>query len=226
MIGRPRVHQREVGSTNVLARELAAGGAPHGTLVTSDHQSAGRGRSERAWVAPPGSSVLMSLIVRPADALLPLRAAVALCDVLPELDAAIKWPNDVLVADRKVAGILVEARPQEGWAVLGIGVNVTEFPPELGDRATSVAAAGGPDSVDDVLETLLAALEVRLDEPAAGLLDAWRERDALRGRAIAWEPTGSGTAAGIDDSGALLVDTAGGRVALNTGEVHLKPLTG
>ena len=81
MIGTPRVHYREVGSTNVLARELARAGAPHGTLVTADHQSAGRGRSERVWEAPPGSSVLMSLVVRPADPLLPLRAAVALCDV-------------------------------------------------------------------------------------------------------------------------------------------------
>ena len=77
MIGRPRVHHREVGSTNLIARELAAGGAPHGTVVTAGHQSAGRGRSDRVWQAPPGSSVLMSLVVRPGDALLPLRAAVA-----------------------------------------------------------------------------------------------------------------------------------------------------
>lgn len=222
MIGQPRVHHREVGSTNALARELAAGGAPHGTLVTAGHQSAGRGRSDRVWVAPPDSSVLMSAIVRPADPLLPLRAAVALCDVLTAVpDVAIKWPNDVLIGGRKVAGILVEGRPQDGWAVLGMGVNVTAFPPEHADRATSVAAVGGSDSVAATLDALLGALEGRITEPADELLEAWRERDALRGSQISWEPGGTGTAAGVDESGALLVDTAGGRVALDTGEVHL-----
>ncbi len=227
MIGRPRVHHREVGSTNAVARELAAAGAPHGTLVTADHQSAGRGRAERSWEAPAGSSVLMSLVVRPSEPLLPLRAAVALCDVLAALPGvAIKWPNDVLVGGRKAAGILVEGRPQDGWAVLGMGVNVTAVPPALGDTATCLAEQGDRRGVAGVLSALLAALEPRMAQPAPELLAAWRERDALAGRQISWEPGGSGTAAGVDDAGALLVDTAAGRVALDAGEVHLAPLSG
>jgi BirA family biotin operon repressor/biotin-[acetyl-CoA-carboxylase] ligase len=218
MIGRPRAHHREVGSTNLLARELAANGAPHGTLVTADHQSAGRGRSDRAWLAPPGSSVLMSVVIRPGDPLLSLRAAVAVAEVCGSA-ATIKWPNDVLLEGRKACGILVEGRPQEDWAVLGIGLNVlpVEFPPEL--NATALDDGRG---VEQVLAALLVALGTRIAQPADGLLAAWRERDALAGRQIAWEPEGSGTAAGVDDSGALLVDTADGRVALDAGEVHLK----
>jgi len=225
MIGRPRVHHREVGSTNLIARELAAGGAPHGTVVTAGHQSAGRGRSDRVWQAPPGSSVLMSLVVRPGDALLPLRAAVALCDVLTGLSGVtIKWPNDVLAGGRKVAGILAEGRPQDGWAVLGVGVNVTAVPAGFEDTATCLAEQGDVRTVPQALDSLLASLEPRLSQPAPEVLAAWRERDALRGREITWEPAGSGRAAGVDDSGALLVDTAEGRVALDAGEVHLDPL--
>lgn len=222
MIGHPRVHHRELGSTNVLARELAAAGAPHGTLVTADHQSAGRGRSDRVWEAPPGSSVLMSLVVRPADPLLPLRAAVALCDVLAELpDVAIKWPNDVLVDGRKVAGILVEGRAQDGWAVLGMGVNVTAVPKGFEDTATCLSEHGDGRAVSEVLDALLAALTRRLSQEPALLLAAWRERDALLGHQISWGPAGAGVAAGVDASGALLVDTEEGRVALDAGEVHL-----
>ena len=217
MIGRPRAHHREVGSTNAMARELAAAGAPHGTLVTADHQTAGRGRSDRTWQAAPGSSVLMSVVVRPADPLLSLRAAVAVAEVCGP-GAAIKWPNDVLIDGRKVCGILVEGRPQEEWAVLGIGLNVlpAAFPHEL--NATAL------DDGRTVEETLAALLE-RLEDRLAGedALEAWRARDALLGRPVAWDG-GEGTAAGVDDSGALLVDTADGRVALDAGEVHLDPL--
>ncbi len=219
MIGRPRVHHREVGSTNQLARALAIAGAPHGTVVTADHQSAGRGRSDRVWEASPRSSVLMSLVVRRADQLLPLRAAVALCDVVS--DAAIKWPNDVLAGGLKVAGILVEGRAQEGWAVLGMGVNVTAAPPALADTATCLADQGDRRDVAAILTALLAALAPRLRQQPAELLADWRERDALLGRRIAWDPEGAGVAAGVDDSGALMVDTAAGRVALDAGEVHL-----
>ena len=106
---------------------LAIGGAPHGTLVTTSLQTAGRGRQGRRWTAPAHSSLLMSLIVRSPPPLLPLLAAVAVCDVVGE-DAQIKWPNDVVLPRAggiaKLAGILAEGRPQEGWAVLGIGLNV------------------------------------------------------------------------------------------------------
>jgi BirA family biotin operon repressor/biotin-[acetyl-CoA-carboxylase] ligase len=106
--------------------------------------------------------------------------------------------------------------------VLGIGLNVTteEFPPELRDSATSLRLEGVETDTESILAALLAALERRLEDEPAELLSAWRERDALRGRQVRWRD-GEGTAAGIDDTGALLVDTEDGRVALEAGEVHL-----
>jgi BirA family transcriptional regulator, biotin operon repressor / biotin---[acetyl-CoA-carboxylase] ligase len=124
MIGVPRVHWRLTDSTNERAKALAAAGAPHGTLVTADEQTAGRGRQGRVWTAPPRTAVLMSLVVCDPGEILPLTAAVAVCDALPA-ECAIKWPNDVWLERRKLAGILVEGRPQQGWAVLGVGLNVT-----------------------------------------------------------------------------------------------------
>jgi BirA family transcriptional regulator, biotin operon repressor / biotin---[acetyl-CoA-carboxylase] ligase len=227
-LGHPRVHFRVTDSTNERAKELARAGGVHGTLVTADEQTAGRGRQGRTWSAPPGKALLMSLLLRDLEerhALLPLATAVAVCDALPQLGCAIKWPNDVWFDGRKLGGILVEGRPQEGWAVLGVGLNVStaadEFPEELRETATSLrVAAGGAPSNDAVLASLLEALAVRLDQPAEEVLAEWRARDALRGQPVRWAE-GEGTAAGIDDAGALLVDTAGGRVALDAGEVHL-----
>lgn len=213
MIGLPRVHHAVTDSTNERAKDLAAAGAAHGTLVTAGEQTAGRGRQGRGWVAPPDSSVLMSLVVREFDPLLSLRAAVAVAETVGSEE--IKWPNDVWLGGRKVAGILVEGRPAEGWAVLGIGVNVlpVEFPTEL-----SAVALDDGRSVSDVVSALLVSLDRRLR--ADEVLPAWRRRDALRGRDVSWDG-GSGVAAGIDDSGALLVDTADGQLALQAGEVHL-----
>jgi BirA family transcriptional regulator, biotin operon repressor / biotin---[acetyl-CoA-carboxylase] ligase len=224
MIGHPRVHYRLTDSTNERARELAAAGASHGTLVTADEQEAGRGRQGRAWTAPARSAVLMSVVLRELSETLPLAAAVAVCEALP-LEAQIKWPNDVWIGGRKVAGILVEARPQEGWAVLGIGLNVgtTEFPPELQAAATSLQLAGHATTVEDALTSLIAALEQWLPRPPDEVLAAWRPRDALLGKAVRWENgTKEGVAAGIDSSGALVVDTADGQLTLDAGEVHLE----
>jgi BirA family biotin operon repressor/biotin-[acetyl-CoA-carboxylase] ligase len=222
MIGSPRVHFRLTDSTNERARALAAGGAQHGTLVTADEQQAGRGRQGRSWSAPPRSAVLMSVVLRELSETLPLAAAVAVCEALP-VDARIKWPNDVWIGGRKVAGILVEARPQEGWAVLGIGLNVAteEFPEEL--HATSLLLEGAPITVEAALDALLATLEAWLARPAAEVLAAWRSRDALLGETVRWaNGSKQGTAAGVDSSGALIVDTADGRVTLDAGEVHLR----
>jgi BirA family biotin operon repressor/biotin-[acetyl-CoA-carboxylase] ligase len=214
MIGRPRVHHRLTDSTNERAKELAAARAPHGTLVTAGEQTAGRGRQGREWVAPPGSAVLMSLVLREFDPLLPLRAAVAVAETAGSEE--IKWPNDVWLGGRKVAGILVEGRPADGWAVLGIGLNVApvDFPPEL----NAVALDDGR-SVEEVLDALLDSLAPWLSR--ADPLPEWRRRDALQGQAIGWVGGVGGVATGIDDSGALLVDTDDGRVALQAGEVHL-----
>jgi BirA family biotin operon repressor/biotin-[acetyl-CoA-carboxylase] ligase len=226
MIGTPRAHHRVTDSTSERAKELADAGAPHGALVTADEQSAGRGRQGRVWTAPPGSAVLMSLVLRGLDerhALLPLAAAVAVCETVgPDLSPMVKWPNDVWIDRRKVAGILIEGRPQEGWAVLGIGLNVTtdSFPPDLADIATSLHLAGHRTTPAAVLSDLLAALDRWIGAPPAAVLDAWRSRDALRGERVRWS-TGEGIADGIDDSGGLLVRTDDGRATLDAGEVHL-----
>lgn len=221
MIGTPRVHHRLTDSTNERAKELAAAGAPHGTLVTADEQSAGRGRQGRVWSAPPRSAVLMSVVLRDLDELLPLTAAVAICEALP-VEARIKWPNDVWIEGRKVAGILIEGRPQESWAVLGIGLNVTTetFPSELAEIATSLRLAGVETDAETVLPELLASLHHWLAAPADTVLAAWRALDALRGERVRWSD-GEGTADGIDDAGSLLVETGGGLVTLDAGEVHL-----
>ena len=231
MIGFPRVHFRVTDSTNERAKALADTGAPHGTLVTADEQTAGRGRQGRVWSAPPRTSLLLSLLVRGLEerhALLPLTAAVAVCDALPELDCRIKWPNDVGIDGRKLCGILLEGRPQEGWAVLGIGLNVNvrveDLPPELRETATSIAAAAGePRDIDEELEALIDSLDHWTAASQDETLAAWRERDALLGRQVGWDG-GQGRAAGIDDSGALLVETADGVVKLNAGEIHLSDL--
>jgi BirA family transcriptional regulator, biotin operon repressor / biotin---[acetyl-CoA-carboxylase] ligase len=222
MIGTPRVHFRLTDSTNERARELAASGAPHGALVTADEQSAGRGRQGRTWTAAPRSALLMSVVLRDLRETLPLVAAVAICEALP-LDCAIKWPNDIWVKQRKLAGILVEGRPQEGWAVLGVGLNVrtTEFPEELRETATSLLREGVDVSSEAVLERILVALSKWLTRPISEVLSAWRTRDALLGRPVRWAD-GSGIGSGVDETGALLVETAEGRVALQAGEVHLE----
>jgi BirA family biotin operon repressor/biotin-[acetyl-CoA-carboxylase] ligase len=223
-LGSPRLHLRETTSTNDRARALATAGAPHGTLVTATAQTAGRGRQGRTWAAPPGRALLMSLVLRAPDRMLPLAAAVAVAEAAGER-AAIKWPNDVLLDGRKVAGILAEARPQEGWAVLGIGLNVAvgleDLPAEL--QGTAATLGLEPRDVDPVLARLLRALEWALALDTLGLLDAWRARDALRGRDVAWA-AGTGRAAGIDGDGRLVVELPdGGRTALEAGEVHLRP---
>jgi BirA family biotin operon repressor/biotin-[acetyl-CoA-carboxylase] ligase len=221
-LGMPRLHLRATDSTSERARALAVRGAPHGTLVTAGAQSAGRGRQGRTWEAPAGRALLMSLVLRDWPPLLPLAAAVAVADVAGA-QAAIKWPNDVLLRGRKLAGILVEARPQEGWAVLGIGMNVAvrpgDLPEELRDRAAGLGL--DPPAVETTLAALLAALGERLALEPPVLLAAYRERDALLGRQVRWQ-RGEGTAAGVDDHGRLLVERPDGtRTALDAGEVHL-----
>jgi BirA family biotin operon repressor/biotin-[acetyl-CoA-carboxylase] ligase len=243
VLGAPRLHLRLTDSTNTRARELALAGAPHGTIVTAAEQSAGRGRQGRTWSAPAGSALLMSVVLRETPEMLPLAAAVAVAEVVGE-QARIKWPNDVVIeqagaageaarpgggpALAKVAGILVEGRLQEGWAVLGIGLNVAvrleDLPAELGPGGARPAATMGLSAGDleATLMTLLDRLQRRLAEPAGATLESWRARDALLGREIAWSG-GSGVAHGLDGAGRLIVeDSAGRRTALAAGEVHLQ----
>jgi BirA family biotin operon repressor/biotin-[acetyl-CoA-carboxylase] ligase len=220
-VGTPRVHYSETDSTNERARELAAAGTPHGTLVTASEQSAGRGRQGRRWTAPRGRALLCSLVIRDPPRLLPLAAGVAVAEVAGP-QARVKWPNDVLVDGLKVAGILVEGRPQEGWAVLGIGLNVAvreeDFPPELAGRAGTLGLE--PAAVEPTLDRLLASLDRWLTAAPDAVLEAVRSRDALLDRPVRWAG-GEGRGAGIDSEGRLLVATGDGQIALDAGEVHL-----
>lgn len=221
VLGIPRVHYRIVDSTNARARELGERGAPHGTLVTAAEQTAGRGRQGHSWTAPAGRALLCSLLVRDPPRLLPLIAGAAVAEEVGDR-ARVKWPNDVLLDGRKVAGILVEGRPQAGWAVVGIGLNVAmreaDFPPELHDRGGGLGRA--PTEIEPTLSRLLEALDRWIGAPPEAALAAVRERDALRGRHVRWA-SGEGTAAGIDDEGRLVVSANGGQVVLQAGEVHL-----
>ena len=238
VFGRPRHHHRAVDSTNGRARVLAEAGAPSGTVVTADEQSAGRGRHGRTWSAPPGRALLYSGILAelgPAHSLLPLAVPLAVCEAVESLapvPCLVKWPNDVWAAagegaGRKLAGILIEARPPV-WAVIGIGLNVAigddEFPADLRWPAASI---GHGVAVGDALEAVNAALGRWVAAPPAGVIAEYRRRDALDGREVSWEGagdagSGAGRAAGVDERGNLVVVAADGRrLALGAGEVSL-----
>jgi BirA family transcriptional regulator, biotin operon repressor / biotin---[acetyl-CoA-carboxylase] ligase len=226
--GHPHRHLRETGSTNDIARELAEAGAPSGTIVTAGRQSAGRGRRGRVWSAPEGKALLLSAVVRDLaleQALLPLAVPVAVCEAIESAgapDSRIKWPNDVWISERKVAGVLIEARLPD-WAVIGIGVNVAiapdEFPADLRWPATSVGAGA---SVDAVRKAICEALDRWTGAPRAEVLEAFADRDALAGRRVEWEDA-AGVARGVDGDGNLTVERPDGRlVALGSGEVSLR----
>ena len=221
-------------STQRVARELARAGAAEGTVVFAETQTAGRGRLGRQWHSPPGVNVYASVVLRPALApaaapQVALVAGLAVADAVRAsgIDAQLKWPNDVVLATpaglAKLAGILAEGRPQQGWAVLGIGLNVAvrleQLPVELRGSAATLGRSAA--EVEPALADLLVALTRWLERPELDTLAAWRARDALRGRAISWG-TGRGRAQGIDGAGRLVVALAGGgRTTLDAGEVHL-----
>jgi BirA family biotin operon repressor/biotin-[acetyl-CoA-carboxylase] ligase len=166
--------------------------------------------------------------------LLSLIAGVAVCDVVDEYIAGlthggrvlVKWPNDVVLESfAKLAGILVEGRPQDGWAVLGIGLNVAvridDLPADVRARAASLQLPAS--AIEPALGRLMQALEHRLAVPAQEVLGVWRTRDALFDRDVSWNG-GQGRAQGIDDEGRLIVGLGDGSVTrLDAGEVHLEP---
>ncbi len=202
--GNPHRHYRRTDSTNTRARELAAAGAPHGTVVTAGEQSRGRGRQGRTWTAPPNKALLYSAVVRPLEdrhTMLPLAVPLAVCEAAEQLNAdltcKVKWPNDIHVEGRKLAGVLIEARPQDGWAVIGIGLNISieeeEFPPELRAKAVSLSSddqrtqergSAGPSPLLSAGPPLLGPLNERLDywcqANPSEVLAEWRRRDALK----------------------------------------------
>lgn len=211
----------ETDSTNLRATAWAVEGAASGSMVIADFQSAGRGRLGRTWTAPAGSSLLFSIVLRPGSGtdrwpLISLAAGVAVCECLAGfgLKPALKWPNDVLLGDRKVAGILAEAAG--GVVILGIGVNVgrVEFPENIASTATSLEAFTG--RAFNRLE-VLSSLAGHLSGVVEGTVDAvprgYREWSGTLGRHVRVD-LGSGMvedrAVDIDPSGGLVL--AGGRV--------------
>lgn len=221
-----------VGSTNDYALSLATEGA----VVVADEQTAGRGRRGHSWFSPPASGLYVSVVLTPSRAADPRRAATLVTimagtalaegiDNATGLRVTLKWPNDLFVERRKLGGILAESASGGGIPAaitVGYGINVVaaSFPPELRDRATSLESELGRvvDPVHVLVETL-AALAVRYDDLLAGrfdaILDGWRQRaPAAAGARVRWTtPDGmrTGTTAGIDDHGALLVRTEGNR---------------
>lgn len=245
--GVPAVHLfSHVGSTNDVARRLADSGAPAGTAVIAEEQRAGRGRGGKGWASAPGLGIWLSVVLRPASlpapGLLPILVGLAGADALdPYVRPArvqLKWPNDLLLAERKVAGILCESAWEGERApavVAGIGVNVNhvpgDFPPELRDVATSVRiAAGWEPPRADIAGALIAGI-VRLagDPPAqlpGAVMEALTSRDLLAGRSVevSGATTVAGTALGISPGGALLVRTESGALrTVRSGTVRFGP---
>lgn len=233
--GRRVNFQTQTASTNDDALALARAGAESGTLVVAERQSRGRGRLGREWLSPPGVGLYCSLILRPrlAPADLPkltLAAGLAASravEARTSLRPLLKWPNDLWLNEKKIGGLLAEARFDQAGAVvvLGIGLNVNttpdSFPPELRDKVTSLLIHSGRESArsallivlwDEVME-MVATLE---REGFAGILAAWRERDATLGRELAWLTQAGhvvrGLSLGPDQDGLLRIRDAAGLV--------------
>jgi len=223
-LGRPRLDVESCESTQALVDTAL----PEGALVVADHQTAGRGRLGRSWEAPPGTALLCSILLEPpADRAAPqlsLVAGVAVADAIEQvvgLAAQLKWPNDVMLRRRKVAGCLAEAR--DGAVVLGIGVNVNQTGDQLPERAGSLRTLTGRDwDREELLASLLDDLGRRyadwLDNGLDGVYDGLAPRDFLRGRRVTVNGT-SGTAVKIARDGRLEIAVGDGVVRVDSGEV-------
>lgn len=225
-LGEPRLDVGSCESTQALVDTSL----PEGALVVADHQRAGRGRLGRSWEAPAGTALLCSLLLRPPPERhapeLSLVAGVAVADMVERetgLSTQIKWPNDVMLRRRKVAGVLAEAK--DDAVVLGIGINVNQTREQLPEGAGSFRTLTGREwDREELLSSLLGDLGVRYDEWRTGGLDAVYEglapRDFLRGRRVTVNGT-SGVAAMVGRDGRLRIDTGHGElVPVESGEVH------
>ena len=226
-------HHDKIGSTNDEARRLAVEGAPHGTVVHADEQTAGRGRLSHRWFSPPGN-LYVSILLRTGQSAarsveLSFLAALAVADtvemLLPrQIRAMLKWPNDVIVNGAKIAGILLELI--DGATIMGIGLNVLQAPSNAAYKTTTIVANGGIASVDGARDILLDRLGQHLstwqDHGFAPIRAQWLNRSFPLGAAIrassAGEPV-AGQFAGLDLDGALLLDTPRGRQRILAGEV-------
>ena len=241
--GKPLHYFREIGSTNSHARELAEAGAAEGTVVVAESQSQGRGRLGRRWESPPFTNLYLSILLRPKlapahAAQITLMAAVALADVIDTYvpgQATIKWPNDILIGGKKLAGILTEAScdtESVHYVILGVGVNLNfasdTMPEELRRRATSLLEViGKPVERESFLQRLLQGMDRCYGELEGAGFDAlaprWRSYFAWRGRRVRVELLDQvtlGTAQGIDRDGALLlIDDRGVEQRVLAGDV-------
>jgi BirA family biotin operon repressor/biotin-[acetyl-CoA-carboxylase] ligase len=230
-------HDR-IGSTNDRGRELAESGAAD-VVVLADEQTGGRGRRSREWSSPSGG-VWMSVVCRPEVqpdqvSLLTFAVAVAVTEAVRDagVDAAIKWPNDVVVPgddDRKLAGILTEAgggTDHPSWVVIGTGINANVDPEALPPAATSVSTAVGPVDRREIVQQVLETFENLRGEPET-VRARWRELAATLSRRVRVETrreTVRGEAVDVTATGALVVDTGAERVVVHTGDCeHLRPL--
>ncbi len=246
--GRNFLFERSVGSTMDIARTAAGRGAPEGTVAAADEQTAGRGRLGRTWVTPPAVNLASTIVVRPPHSVLrdiAMVAPLAVCHAIQEIAgirADIKWPNDVMIGAKKVAGVLIEvsesvapgvATAAEAAVVLvGCGINANFDPrqyDEIRDIATSVRVECGHDvDREALLAAYLAHFERHYDDARAGesMRDRWRERLITLGRTVhaSW-PGGEvdGIAENVDDTGALIVRTSSGeKVIVEAGDVTLR----
>lgn len=236
-LGTQRIDLAECGSTNDEAARLARAGANHGTVVIAQAQRAGRGRNGRVWASPPGAGLYLSAVLRPPLPLvdvppMTLAIGVGVCDAARAAgaDAVLKWPNDVLVAGKKLAGVLVEAQsqgPRLEAVIVGIGVNICgELPDEVSDGALTLeVAAQAPIDREAFIATLLAQVERWIDRYVAmgvtGVIPAWQERMAPGLVARAGGLVGE--VAGLADDGALLLrDSAGALHRVRSGDVEVE----
>ena len=230
----------EISSTNDVAIAAAEAGAREGLVVVANTQSTGRGRVGRSWSSPPGAGLYVSVLLRPAGPalqLLTIAAGVAIAEgvhAATGLDACVKWPNDVHVGSRKLAGILAEAGSSAGavnHVVLGFGINILRaaYPPDVAARAASIESELGRAADRGlVLAECLAALSNRYAmlrrDAANDVIAAWRRRAAMQmGREVEWDGDGGsrrGRAEGIDATGALLVRVGDQIVRVISGEVR------
>ena len=236
---------REIDSTNLWIKRLAKEGAPEGTLALAEFQSAGRGRLGRSWEVPEGTSVMMSILLRPKfepqyAPTLTLVMGMAVAKAVKNLgfDVSIKWPNDVVVSHKKICGILTEMGVRDGkidYAVIGVGINVNirEFPEEMADKATSLYLESGKEfDRSQIPGLVMEAFEEYYEKFAAtcdlsGLKEEYESILANYNqpvRVLAKEPY-EGVARGITDGGELLVEkTDGTIVAVSAGEVSVRGL--
>jgi BirA family biotin operon repressor/biotin-[acetyl-CoA-carboxylase] ligase len=234
----------ETSSTNTVALEAAGGGEAEGLVVVADHQVLGRGRLGRSWVAPPGSALLMSVLLRPGARSPHLAvsavgcAAAAACHSLTGFEPGLKWPNDLVGGERKVGGILSEATAKAGNVtalVIGLGLNLraVDRPAEIQATAISLEELSGRAVArDDLLAALLDELEPRYAQlessGPARIVDEYRSRCVTIGMRVRVERPGDtleGVAVGVGEDGALELETGpAGRVRVDVGDViHLRP---